>query len=201
MGRNRMLLRPMTTTLLAGALLLLAGCGDAGGDAEQAAAAGTEEAAAEATDETSGGGEEAPEQAEEAPAEAEEAGEEFATATWMGEGLEFHGVTCGGLPQPDMYEIRARGEGYYVQARFEVDMEATESRDDPVLLDNAPSMDLFFDGDNGTIGDGEGYRGFDEGLDWSAGHVSGTLEMSPDSSTRADEVNPDGGTLEFEIRC
>ena len=201
MGRSRMLLRPMITTLLAGALLLLAGCGDAGGDAEQAAAAGAEEAPAEATDEASGGGEEAPAEAEEAPAEAEEAGEEFATATWMGEGLEFHGVTCGGLPQPDMYEIRARGEGYYVQARFEVDMEATESRDDPVLLDNAPSMDLFFDGDNGTIGDGEGYRGFDEGLDWSAGHVSGTLEMSPDSSTRADEVNPDGGTLEFEIRC
>jgi len=197
MGRNRMLLRPMTTTLLAGSLLLLAGCGDAGGDAEQAAAADAEEAAAGATDEASGGDEGAPEQAE----EAEEAGEEFATATWLGEGLEFHGVTCGGLPQPDMYEIRARGEGYYLQARFEVDMEATESRDDPVLRDGAPSIDLFFDGDNGTIGDGEGYRGFDEGLDWSAGHVSGTLEMSPDSSTRADEVNPDGGTLEFEIRC
>lgn len=127
-----------------------------------------------------------------------------AEGTWQGEPIAFTGASCGTLPMPDVYEVRGRIDGGgHLQARFEVDLEA--DGDDITLVSDTPTrLELFFPGEGGTIGDGEGFRAASEdlaSLDASASHVSGTVALEPDSSTMADETTPDGGTVEFAIEC
>lgn len=183
--------------------LLLAACGDSDGEVtDDAQGAATDADAGDATDDGSDDGSDDDGSSDDTD---EQAPQEHAEATWMGEPLSFRGVSCGTLPSREDYEIRGRGEGFYLQARFPVDLLATEDTSDPVLESESPdSVALFFEGEGGTIGDGEGYRAYADALtdvDSSATHVAGTIELQPDSDTRADEVNPDGGTIEFELRC
>ena len=131
----------------------------------------------------------------------EEEGEEFAEATWMGEELPFQRVVCGMVPPLGQYEVRATIEGGgYLQVRFDLEPDADHD-DEPVLASGYNDVHLYFDGDGDTLADGEGYWGSTDALDHSTTHATGTVDMDPDSNTRADEVNPDGGMLEFEIRC
>lgn len=189
-----------TATALVAALLLVA-CGDQVDDTVPDAP----DTDAEEVDDEEGDGAVEDAAAEEA-VEDEAEGEEFAQATWLGEEVEFRAVSCGGLPQPGLYEIRATMEdGGYQQARMELDPDADPDAG-PVLASGPYDIDLFFEGDGGTIGDGEGYgtRGPDSGvddLDYSATHVAGAVNLEPDLDSRAAEVNPEGGSLEFEILC
>lgn len=138
--------------------------------------------------------------AEEAVAD-EEAGEEFAEATWMGEELAFQRVECGMVYQLGQYEVRANIEGGgYLQARLRLEPDADHD-DEPVLRSGYNTVQLYFDGDGDMFVDGELYVGGTETLDYSTTHAAGTLDLRADSSTQAEEVNPDGGTLDFEIRC
>ena len=131
----------------------------------------------------------------------EEEGEEFAEATWMGEELAFQRVECGMVYQLGQYEVRANIEGGgYLQARLDLEPDADHD-DEPVLASGYNSVHLYFDGDGDMFVDGELYTAHTDALDHSTTHASGTLDMRADSSTQAEEVNPDGGTLDFEIRC
>lgn len=171
------------------AVLALAGCAsdDATGAAESAAGGDDVE------------GDAAPE---------EDADDEVGsgTAVWMEEELEVESVSCSsGRPEPDRYQIRGSGDGFHVTAQGAMDLDASDG-DDVVFASDEVAVEVFFQGDNGTIGDGEGYttgRSDDDGsgLDFDAQHVRGTVELGPDMTSGASEVNPDGGTLELDLRC
>lgn len=178
--------------LLAALLLVAAACGDDEPEDEPT----NEDAAADADADANGD-----EEADEAD---EEDSQEFAEATFNGESIAFSGVSCGTLPVADTYEIRGRIDGGgHLQARFDVDSEA--SGDEIVLASETPtSLDLFFPGEGGTIGDGEGFETRGEGLaalDASVTHLSGSVDLEPDTDTRSPETTPDGGTVEFELVC
>ena len=139
--------------------------------------------------------------------EADDEGDEHAEAVWDGEELAFHGVTCGTLPADDTYEIRGRidddGGNSNIQARFTYDPEASDG-DDIVLADDTPTrLTLFFD-EGDTIGDGREFRADQDDLatlDASAQHVAGTIHLDPEDSTQAPETHPEGGEIEFDLRC
>ncbi len=134
-------------------------------------------------------------------------GDEHAEAVWDGEELAFHGVTCGTLPTDDTYEIRGRidddGGNSNIQARFTYDPDASDG-DDIVLADDTPTrLALFFD-EGDTIGDGREFRADQDDLttlDASVNHVAGTIHLDPEDNTQAPETHPEGGEIEFELRC
>jgi hypothetical protein len=186
--------RHRPAALLAAAALVLAGCGT-DDDPDAAAAAGASDAGDDAGDddpETNGEG----------------AGDEGGSgeATWMGEELAIERVSCSaGRPEADIYQVRASGDGFDLTAQMLMDVGASDG-DDAVLASDEVDVDLFFQGEGGTIGDGEGYssgRSDDDGsgLEGDVGQVSGTVGLGPDMSSRASEVNPDGGVLELDLRC
>lgn len=132
------------------------------------------------------------------------AGEEHAEAVWDGEELAFSRVTCQDLGFDDLYEIRGSLDGSgFLQARFALDPDASDG-DDVVLAEDTPrKLELFFD-EGDTIGDGRAYTADAderEQLEGSADHVAGTAHLDPDDSTQAPETHPEGGEVEFEIRC
>jgi hypothetical protein len=184
------------TALLAAAALALAGCADDEGDA----VAATDDT--EATDPDQDAGDDADDETDEGGDSDGGSGE----ATWLGEPLDIERVSCTtGRPEPDIFQIRASGDGFDVTAQMLMDVSASDG-DDVVLAGNEVDVDLFFQGEGGTIGDGEGYstgRSDDDGSGLDAGveGVSGTAELGPDLSSQASEVNPDGGTLELDLRC
>ncbi len=177
---------------LAAVTLFAAACGDddpvvEGGNGD---ANGTEEAENDDGDDGSDG---------------DDGGDEHAEAVWDGEELAFTGVTCGTLPADDGYEIRGRIDGgsSNLQARFTADPDASDG-DDIVLADDTPHrLELFFD-EGDTIGDGRAFRADQDdlaALDASVNHVAGTIHLDPEDNTQAPETHPDGGELEFELRC
>lgn len=132
--------------------------------------------------------------------------DEYAHAVWDGEELAFTGVSCGTLMADDDYEIRGRIDddaSSHLQARFTYDPEASDG-DDIVLADDTPRrLALFFD-EGETIGDGREFRADDDALevlDASVDHVAGTIHLDPQDDTQAPETHPDGGEIEFELRC
>lgn len=175
-----------TMSLLALLALLAAACSGGDGDAEAADDAGTE---VEAEDDAEADGDD--------DGDAEDDGDGEAWAVWDGEEITFDRVRCDTIVEND-FQIRAGGADLpELQVRFPEDGD-DHAFDDPSLVA------IFFDGDDGTIGDGEGYdaRG-DEISDVTSdgSQVAGELHLEPDDATRADEVNPDGGTIEFEMVC
>ena len=177
------------------ALALLAGaCGaDDGGD--DVTDNGAEDTAA--TDDA--------DEADDADDADEDGGDEHAEAIWDGEELVFSGVSCGAMPTTDGYEIRGRIDGGHsnLQARFVSDPDASDG-DDIVLADDEPlNLTLFFD-EGDTIGDGREFRADSDDLgtlDASVDHIAGTIHLEPNDDTQAPETHPDGGELEFELRC
>jgi hypothetical protein len=192
--------RHRPVALLAAATLVLAGCGaDDEPDAETAAdTADAGESSAGDDPETNGEDADADDDADDEGGSGE--------ATWMGEELAIERVSCSaGRPEADIYQVRAAGDGFDLTAQMRMDVGASDG-DDVVLASDEVDVDLFFQGEGGTIGDGEGYssgRSDDDGsgLEGDVGHVSGSVELGPDMSSRASEVNPDGGVLELDLRC
>lgn len=134
---------------------------------------------------------------------AEEA-ESHGEATWMGEELSLEWVSCGtGRPEPDIRQIRAGGEDFDLTVQLVFDRDASDE-DNVVLASDDVGVEIFFHGEGGTIGDGEGYQGstaFGAEADGDADAVSGSLHLDPDSVSRADEVNPGGGQVTFALTC
>ena len=130
-------------------------------------------------------------------------GDEHAEATFNGEEVAFTGVSCGTLPADDQYEIRGRIDGGgHLQARFTYDPDASDG-DDIVLADDTPTrLELMFPGEGGTIGDSETFQADRDDLDQldaSVDHVAGSLHLDPEYA--AVETTPDGGEIQFELRC
>jgi hypothetical protein len=192
------------TALLAAATLVLAGCGDD----EESDTGETADATETAVDDEDGGddgdGDGEADDDGDGGEDADDGGS--GEATWMGEALDVERVSCtAGRPEPDIFQIRASGDGFDLTAQLLMDGAASDP-DDVELAGDEVDVDLFFQGEGGTIGDGEGYssgRSDDDGsgLDGGVDGVSGTVELGPDMSSRASEVNPDGGTLELDLRC
>ena len=133
----------------------------------------------------------------------DDGGDEHAEATFNGEEIAFSGVSCGMLPADDQYEIRGRIDGGgHLQARFSADPDASDG-DDIVLADDTPTrLELMFPGEGGTIGDSETFQADRDDLDQldaSVDHVAGSLHLDPEHA--AVETTPDGGQIEFELRC
>lgn len=185
-----MFLRRRATVLSAAALLAVMGCqstdeptGDAEPDEVTTDESDADEDAAEdddpTDDEDDGNG-----------------GDGAATASWMGEDYTFSRVVCGEIV--DSFQIRASGADLpNLQVRFPGD-------GDDYDYGSPQRVEIFFDGEGGTIGDGEGYRARGEnlaGVTSDGTQVSGELELEPDDATRAPEVHPDGGVLTFEMIC
>lgn len=183
-----------TTRVLAplAALLLLAAACDTDDPVVELDGDHTEDATEDDTDDDAGDA-------------ADDGGDEHAEATFNGEEIAFSGVSCGTLRVDDLYEIRGRIDGGgHLQARFAYDPDASDD-DDIVLASEAPTrLELFFDGEGGTIGDGEGFRADTDDLDQldaSVDHVTGTVHLAPEDNTQAIETTPEGGEISFELRC
>ena len=129
--------------------------------------------------------------------------EGHAEATWDGEQLAFDRVSCRSIGES--YALTAFGDGYELQTRFPAIPDADDPLNPDFDYDRPSEVSLFFHGDNGTIGDGEGYEARGEELEGTvdSGEVwsEGSVHLGPDSHSGAEEINPDGGTLEFEMRC
>ncbi len=190
-----MFFRRRATVLSAAALVALMGCQSAD---DQNGDAAPDEAPTEEDDAVDEPDEDAAE--DDDPADDEDdvnGGDGAATASWMGEDHTFSRVVCDEIVD-DLFQIRASGADLpNLQVRFPPDGDGHD-------FDAPDLVEIFFDGEGGTIGDGEGYRARGEDIDGVTSdgtQVSGELELEPDDATRASEVHPDGGVLTFEMIC
>ncbi|GAB3194094.1 hypothetical protein [Nesterenkonia suensis] len=159
----------------------------------------------EASEEAAGGADQAAESPDaEDGAGSAEASESHGEATWLGDELVVERVSCStGRPEPDIRQIRAGGDDFDLTIQLIFDRSASDD-DTIVLAADDVGVEIFFPGEGGTIGDGEGYRGstqFGADADGDADAVSGSLHLDPDSVSRAAEVTPDGGELTFSLTC
>lgn len=185
----------MRTTLrtaapIAALLLALTACGGGTDEAD----AETDGAAAEEQDDGDAGDDGDGEQATGGE------GEGSATVSWQGEEHAYDSTVCDTIVE-NRFQMRATGAD---QPDFWVNFDPVDIDDPDADHDfSRGNVEIFFSGEGGTIGDGEGYRTPDlsEAVESDGSSASGSVELEPDDITQAPEVNPDGGTIEFEITC
>lgn len=167
------------------------------GDADASPIA-AESAGAEGAPDSEGGDEAAGDAGQD---EAEPAGDGAAsgTATWAGETYAYDSIMCQDQSQFGQFNMIANGPDAPTLT-VQIEFNPLEEPD----YSQPSKVELFFEGEGGTVGDGEGYAapyGPVEGATSSMDGASGSVQLEPDESTRAPELNPEGGQLDFEITC
>lgn len=166
--------------------LLVAACGDSQTTDGDAAAPDDDTTEAAQTEAAEGG-------------DSDDEDEGSATATWDGEAYEYDGASCSTTFSGERFQMLAgagSGDAPQLDVRFNLD-------GDDADFSQPNSIELFFDRGE-TIGEGEGYEARGDatgGVTADESGVSGTIELEPDTETQAPDLNPEGGTLEFEIVC
>ncbi|GAB3802311.1 hypothetical protein [Virgibacillus kimchii] len=129
--------------------------------------------------------------------------EDYAYATWNGEELHFENTSCGYQPGVG-YRVTALGDGHHLQASYKVSDDSDDMLDPEFDFSEVFGLELFISaGPDTTIGEGEGYVNDGPLNDVTGDELSakGTATLIPDRTSRAEEVNPEGGEVKFEIQC
>lgn len=206
MRRHRQRIIPLCVLLLA-----LAACGgdDAGDDAATDDDTAAEADATEEEDTTpdddgddgeSGGDGDDGDNGDDGEAEGDAEGSGSATVTWDGETYEYDGVSCRDSSMIEKFQMRTMRDPEVDDPWLDIRFDVEDGGPD---LTGGVTVELFFHHGGPSIGDGEGYRASVDAdtIASDASGASGELHLDPDNHSRADELNPDGGTLEFELIC
>ncbi|MBU9710732.1 hypothetical protein [Evansella tamaricis] len=132
--------------------------------------------------------------------------DEFFKVTWEGEEMEFDDIMC--RPMGERFQKEVSQDDSDETATLLVGYPRAEDDDDIDYDFNRVSLvQLNINHGGETIGDGEVYsaRSVDhiDGVEISGDgiYAKGTVELDARRNTLAEEINPEGGTIEFELSC
>ncbi|MDG5788354.1 hypothetical protein QA612_12760 [Evansella sp. AB-P1] len=123
-----------------------------------------------------------------------------------GEEMEYDSITCREMGERFQMELGIDGfsenDSFIVGYPRTDNLEVREYDFEKVTL-----VSLFIDHGGETIGDGESYSIRDvehiEGITISGDgmYAEGKVVLEAERNTKAEELNPEGGTVEFELNC